>query len=198
MRWKKDLIKDIRYLDDRDDVDDARLMGYSYDSHIPVEFSDCNKEILEDVIKRFKPLVFVEIGVHRNGSNSSTHIIHSNMNDRGIYLGIDLEDKSYLNKDNIYTLKCNSSNYDQVVSYMRSIGIEKIDLLFIDGWHSINQVLKDWEYVNLLSDNGVVVFHDVTAHPGPKTFIDNLDREKYIVKLHCPQDYGIAYCYAKK
>lgn len=198
MKWKNDLIKDIRYLDYRDDIDDPREIGYKYSKDIDLEFSICNQTILRFIINKFKPKLFLEIGVHRNGLNSSTSIIHEMMNDNCIYLGIDLEDKSYLNKSNIHTLKCNSSEYNTVLSYMSKINMKEIDLLFIDGWHSINQILKDWEYTNLLSKNGIIVFHDTTAHPGPKAFIDNLDREKYIVEIHCLEDYGISYCYAKK
>jgi predicted O-methyltransferase YrrM len=70
----------------------------------------------------------------------------------------------------------------------------KFDFIFIDGWHSINQVLRDWEYTNLLSDNGVVGFHDVSCHPGPKAFINALDATKWeILKNCCPKDWGVAF-----
>ena len=194
MKWQNDLVRDIRFHDDRDDIDDPRKFGYKLTHKIHKEFSDDNAKILSEVIDRFKPQTYVEIGVHRNGQDSSTCIIHSKMRPGDIYLGVDLEDKSFLHSENIYTIKTNSSNYQAVTDYMNEIGMKSIDLLFIDGWHSINQVLDDWEYSRLLSKNGVVCFHDTTFHFGPKMFLENLS-EKYIVEKYCEHDYGIGVCY---
>ena len=215
MKWEQDLVRDIRFHDDRDDIDDPRLLGHVFPD-IPQEFSKCNAYNLGRIIGTFSvysfgtlcPKNILEIGVHRNGEKSSTKLIHDiikhSITQDSIYLGVDLEDKSYLCSDNdlygskIHTIQCNSSNYDLVVDKMEEIGMKEIDLLFIDGWHSINQVLDDWEYTKLLSKKSVVFFHDTSAHPGPKLFLENLDRKKWDVSENlCPDDYGLGMCYAK-
>lgn len=209
MKWEQDLVRDIRFHDQRDDIDDPRLLGYIFPP-IPQEFSESNWQWLSKIAGNFSVTYFgclcpkniLEIGVHRNAEKSSTSLLHSlmrsSLSQDSTYLGVDLEDKSYLNSDSVHTIQCNSSEYDLVYDKMLAIGMTSIDLLFIDGCHSINQVLDDWEYTKLLSDKGIVFFHDTTAHPGPKLFLENLDRKKwYVVENFCPDDYGLGMCYAK-
>ena len=72
----------------------------------------------------------------------------------------------------------------------------KVDFLFIDGWHSINQVLDDWKFTEFLADGGVVGFHDTNCHPGPMLFVDNLNPDKYDIEKCCTTwmvDYGISF-----
>jgi hypothetical protein len=54
--------------------------------------------------------------------------------------------------------------------------------------------LRDWEYTNLLTDNGIVGFHDVSCHPGPYYFVKNLNRDKWLVGENCcPYDWGVSF-----
>lgn len=203
MQWETDLVRDIRLnsrLDDEDGV--LPQLGLRW-SGSAVEFTQANHEALQKAIGSCKvpPRTFLEIGVCRNGDQSSTHTIIKNIPEGGVYLGVDIEDKTYLNnaEKGIHTIKTSSSNYDEVVSKLKSLGVETVDFIFIDGWHSINQVLRDWEYTKILSDGGVVAFHDTTGHPGPYFFIRNLDDEKWVVfENECPNDHGLGYCYRKQ
>jgi hypothetical protein len=201
-KWKEDLINDPRmhsFLDDEDAPfgDDAKNAIWQQ-----VEFSQANHEALIAAINSCKnaPRTFVEIGVCRNEDRSSTHTIHKFLPKDGIYLGIDINDKSFLDDPTrgIHTIKTSSSNFEEIVDKLKSLGVDTIDFLFIDGWHSINQVLVDWEYSRLLSPGGVIAFHDTTWHPGPNKFINNLDTNKWVVFPNlCPQDYGLGFCYQK-
>ena len=201
-RWTTDLVKDIRYGDFRDDSDDAfdDLVNLSRaKTEVMGEFSPANHNALQFAINQCssKPKTFLEIGVCRNGTYSSTHTISRNLPEDGIYLGVDIEDKTYLNnsKRGIYTIKTSSSNYDEVYSLLNNLGVASLDFIFIDGWHSINQVLDDWQYTTMLSDGGVVAFHDTTSHPGPHFFMKNLDKTKwYVMENLCPKDHGLGFC----
>jgi hypothetical protein len=116
------------------------------------------------------------------------------------YVGIDIEDRSWLVDygENIYTIQGSSSNYDENVEIFKSMGVEKFDFIFIDGDHSVNQVLRDWEYSNLLNDGGIVGFHDTSHHTGPYLFVRNLNRDIWdVVDNACPQDYGIGFAIKK-
>jgi predicted O-methyltransferase YrrM len=54
------------------------------------------------------------------------------------------------------------SSLNSAKSYFKD---SKIDLLFIDGDHTYEGVKKDFElYAPLVSDNGIIVFHDIALH----------------------------------
>ena len=207
MQWQQDLIHDIRTFSEKDDIDDPIGFGPPYDSLLKrpnpyQEFSEMNHMAIEIAINACdkKPKYFLEIGVCRNFNKSSTYTIFKNLPEDGIYLGVDLDDKSYLSesRNGIHTIQESSSSYDVVINKLNSLNIHSLDFILIDGWHSINQVLSDWEYTKILSPGGVVAFHDVTAHPGPHAFINALDKSKWVVQPNlCPNDYGFGYCKLK-
>lgn len=163
------------------------------------EVSTRDFELVRDVSKNYMTHGIVEIGVSRNGDKSFTQAILKNKPDNIPYLGIDLDDKSYLNNDNkkIYTIKENSFNQNSVREKLKELGMEKISILFIDGWHSLNAVINDWKYADLLSDNGVVFFHDTNYHPGPLVFLEFIDKEKFRIEKYFvgEDDYGVGIAY---
>ena len=201
MKWEEDLVKDIRTgnqeFDDRDAIPNE-LWGWAGGV---TEVSACNLQAMRD---KFLPMAdrcksILEIGINRNGEGSFTQIFLKNKRPDCKYFGIDIDDKAYLNdeQNNIYTIRNDSSNYDSNMMIMKLHGVEGFDFIFIDGWHSINQMLRDWEYVRHLSPNGIVGFHDVNHHPGPKNFAAAIDRSKWSVELHCPNDFGIGFAWRK-
>lgn len=200
MKWEQDLIKDIRTGTSYDDRDNGDPHPRSYNG--AVEFTDCNRSSLEEYFKKIKSgcMAILEIGVCRNSSQSSTHVFLNNKRDDCAYVGIDLDDKSFLNNDakRVYTIRNSSSDIYTNMEIMQRHGIDKFDFIFIDGWHSINQCLIDWEYTNWLSEGGIVGFHDVSCHPGPREFINALDTSKWnVVKNTCPDDWGIGFAWKK-
>lgn len=204
MKWEQDLVKDIRTHSNYDDEDGNQLGRVVRDhasSYPHAEFSDCNRSALTEKFLSVKDQVksILEIGVCRNGSDSSTYSFLNNKNDNTAYVGIDLESKSFLNNEGkrIYTIHGNSSNVDQNIETMRSWGIEQLDFIFIDGFHSINQVLTDWEYTKILSPGGIVAFHDTSEHPGPHMFIRNLNTDIWNTEILCPTDWGIGFAWRK-
>ena len=212
MKYIEDLKKDFRFNSGIDDFDPpVRVEGRivivePVNFSNSVEFSKQNHRALQFAIDQCKkngiaPKNFLEIGVCRTGDDSSTYTILKNLDSDGKYLGIDLEDKSFLNQTDkgIYTLKENSSNFSSVAAYMQKIGLDNLDFIFIDGNHSINQILRDWEYTRFLVPGGVVALHDTTAHLGPALMLRNLDRSKWMVFENlCPNDYGLGFAFKSK
>lgn len=142
----------------------------------------------------------LEIGIGRNGDRSFAHIFAKNKNPDTVYIGIDIEDRSFLNDpaNNIHTFRTDSSNYEYNLQLFKTLGIEKFDFIFIDGYHSINQVLRDWEYTKLLNPHGIVGLHDTTCHFGPNKFMEALDKQKWNVQENlCPEDWGIGFAIYK-
>ncbi len=164
---------------------------------IPNEISDANKEALDDILRKVNVKNVIEIGISRNDTRSfTTQLLYAK---KGIYCGIDIEDKTFLNDhlNRVYTIKANSHDQSTIRSYLNTIGLKKCSVLFIDGWHSVNTVINDWKYTDLLDDNGVVIFHDTNYHPGPNLIIDAIDRSMYRVVKYCDggRDWGIAAAY---
>lgn len=164
-----------------------------------LEVSDCNFNTISDIVKDYMTHGIMEIGVSRN-KRSFTDALLNNKPDNIPYLGIDINDKSFLNNDDkkIYTIVSDSREYEKNISYASNIGLEKISILFIDGFHSLNMVINDWRYTELLSDNGIVILHDTNYHP-PSLFIDFIDTNIYNVVQLCQldDDYGISIAYKK-
>lgn len=162
----------------------------------PLEISDCNIFSLEKILNELVVRNIVEIGVSRNGSRSFTHTLLKRKTKNGIYCGIDLDDKSYLNNinNNIYTIQTSSYEQTKIRDYLKKIGIKEIDVLFIDGDHSINTVVNDWKYTDLLSKNSVVILHDTNHHLGPTLLMDAIDQSKFAVYKYCQldNDYGLS------
>lgn len=172
--------------------------------HSGPEVSDCNLGVVADVMERIRSTcgVVMEIGVHRNEGRSMTNILMDKRPPNSIYLGIDIDDKSYLNNfdKKTYTVRCNSHDQLVIRNKLKSIGANKIDVLMIDGWHSVNTCVNDWKYVDLLSDNGVVILHDTNAHPGCVALFDAVDETLFDKERFCtdPSDMGIATFWHKK
>lgn len=201
MKWEEDLLKDIRTHTEYDDYDqdEYRTNQHQYNH---AEVTDCNREnLLQQFNKvRENAKAILEIGIGRNADQSFAYVFFNNKKKDTFYVGIDIEDRSFLNnpQENIYTIVGDSSDYEKNSVLFKAIGVQKFDFIFIDGWHSINQVLKDWEYTNLLADGGIVGFHDTTCHPGPYNFITNLDPEKWdVIENACPEDWGVGFARKK-
>ena len=162
------------------------------------EFSACNAMALHEAMLSIDPKSIVEIGVARLESskyaNTSTAVFLNYMSDACIYFGIDIADRSFVSQyaPNAYTLKADSTDVKTCVSAMKKHGIKHIDLLMIDGWHSINTVIQEFAYTDLMPVGGVVVLHDVNLHPGPKNAVQYANPDKWKVEKYCPYDWGIA------
>ncbi len=206
MKWKNDLIKDIRYLTPWDESDgDPRIEFRGW-----AEVTEANRMVLRDRFLRVSEncSAILEIGVNRNGENSFTQVLLKNKKKETIYIGIDIDDREYLNneEENIHVIRGDSSNYEENMKIINQI-FEKcgatrkeFDFIFIDGWHSVNQCLKDWEYTNILGKNGIVGLHDTAYHPGPKVFMRNLNKDEWAVEanvIETSNDWGIGFAWKK-
>ena len=137
--------------------------------------------------------LIVEIGVDRNPNRSFTRALIDNKPSGCVYVGIDTLDRSRIRnaRKGIYFIQGDSSDMGLLESFMSEMGLKYIDLLFLDGDHSVNQVVKDWRYSKWV--RGAVVFHDTNAHPGPLLVFDAIDeymwrKEKFFEK---DPDYGM-------
>lgn len=180
------------------------LNGYGAGNMDTREFSTDDQEVLThyftDFLSKTKKerIVIMEIGVSRNAyENTSVSVFLGKKRPQDVYIGIDIDDKSFLDnpEKNIYTIRSRSENIDVILMRMEQLGIDEIDILMIDGWHSINQCYLEWEfYTQFLASNGMVVMHDTNFHPGPYFLVDSIDTNLYDVYKHLwdIQDWGIS------
>lgn len=210
MKWQKDLVKDIRYHTSWDHCDDDPRFSSVYYGQWN-EVTEIDRCVLEERFLRVRDYcsAILEIGVDRNQENSFTHVFLRNKKKETVYIGLDVECKDHLidESNNVYMINGDSSDYHENIKKINNI-FEKanlqrkeFDFIFIDGWHSIKQCLQDWEYTNLLGKNGIVGFHDTAYHPGPKVFIRNLNKEKWVVEanvIETDQDWGIGFVWERE
>lgn len=172
------------------------------------EFSVCNQAALTNEFAKIKDQtkVIVEIGVSRITYNqsydqTSTSIFLNYKRPDTLYLGIDVDDKTFLQGlgRNIFTLQSKSENYEVIKAKLDALKITQIDFLFVDGWHSINQVIDELWYVDFMKPGGVIGFHDTNYHPGPSQIIKNLNPDIFEVTQYCEQqdDWGIGFAKIK-
>ena len=206
MQWEQDLVRDIRTHSGFDYLDfhDGRITT-------PPGWAWPPKEVMEDnrvaLLQRFMRVkencpAILEIGVSResNDNVTTTEIFLTNKKDSTVYIGIDIDDKSYLDDPakSIYTIRADSAVVEENIDKVKSLGVSQFGFIFIDGWHSINHVLFEWEYSRLLAPGGIIGFHDTTQHPGPYYFIRALRRDKWHVEENvCPSNHGIGFAWRR-
>ena len=151
--------------------------------------------------KESYPYTILEIGIGREDRflNTSTSVLAGIKNWNVRYTGIDKEDRSYLRTliPNVVLIQDSSEN---ALETLKDWGVE-MDLLHIDGSHSVNNVLIDWEFTEFVKDTGIIVLHDIKCHPGPRLLVDAIDRDIYTVHkmfLDDPKDFGMAVVYKKE
>ena len=144
------------------------------------DFSVDNLRVLKEELLRLRPRTILEIGVNvdrKNLDKSSTGVLLANKIRSALYIGVDMVDKSYLAVDgSIQLVKGDSADSRPVQGIL--VG-RQLDLIVIDGYHSVKQVLADWQYVQWLSGAGTVVMHDVNVHPGPYLVFNAIDRKMF-------------------
>lgn len=166
------------------------------------DFSTSNQAVLKSCIEPWMRSI-VEIGICREDwETSSTRILIENRHKDCKYFGIDLDNREFVKDhgDNIFFQRNSSWNVDENIAAMKEFGIEQIDLLMIDGDHSVNSLLKEWDYTKILSPNGVIVLHDTNFHAGPWCIMEYADPEIFDKRWECESlnDFGIGVLKRKK
>lgn len=165
-------------------------------------FSERNKLALLERFLHVKDrgTAILELGVCKHGMDSSTYVFLNNKKQRTYYVGIDDEDRSYLNDTtkNIYTIKNSKNNVEDNMRICANLGITSFNFIFINACSNIDEIQALWKYTNWLAPISFVGFHNTGVQPELMEFLDSINRDKWnVVKNVCKQDNGIGFVWPK-
>jgi len=160
------------------------------------DMSPCNQQVLREALREVQPDLIVEIGVGSRLANSSTGVWIKEKPRLCYYIGMDKDNRSGFQNptSRVFMLKGDSGDIQPFQELIDRLKIKPvIDILFIDGHHSVSQCIKDWEYTRYLSAEGVVILHDTNYHPGPRALLEAVDPSRFRVDRRCSNkdDWGI-------
>lgn len=195
--------------DDVTDSDDismphVHMHGYTNALNQPFSVSRGNCKVVEEVVAAIglSNKGILEIGLATNDDDgypirqSITYELVSNKPPSTPYLGIDIADhRCLVNRgNNMHFLQTYSTDQEAVRKKLKEIKANSISILCIDGDHSVNTVINDFKYSDLVEEGGIIIMHDTNVHPGPVVVVDAIDTNVYKVKKHQTDhklDWGI-------
>jgi len=152
------------------------------------------KQYLTSLLEKKEKINILELGVaDGNNVSSTTKILISNKRPQDVYCGIDIIPKNAWNGENVNIIHSPSEYIDNNIDRLNSLNVNEIDMLVIDGWHSIEQLYKEWQYTRILSSVGVVFINSVNLYPGPYYITKSIDDTKYDIHRYLSdvKDNGI-------
>jgi predicted O-methyltransferase YrrM len=148
---------------------------------------------MASLIKMSNYKTVLEVGVFEG--ETSRHLINA-LPQGGQYVGIDINDyRTDLTKA---TMSTGGKSIDFILGNSLDELIKlphgHFDLIFVDGDHSINHVLKEFRLIEkLVANGGVMIYHDTIHLEGPKKLIRFTNNYRYkSVTLNTPEGRGIS------
>ncbi len=155
------------------------LFAYSDGIIQPIQVKEELSQLLADV-ERLRPRTVLEIGTCCGGTlylwtrlaQPDAIIISIDLPGAAFGGGYSLVRKSLYQRfsrerQSLHLLRSDSHAAATMDHVKRLLGGRPVDLLFIDGDHTYEGVSLDWKmYSQLLSPNGIAVFHDVAGNYG--------------------------------
>lgn len=145
----------------------------------PTAIDQQTAEFLYSLIRITTPEIVIEIGT---ANGNSAIAIGQALEDNGIgkLYAIDPDEQE------LVTLAIKKAKLQKRIEYVidysfnaiPSLHLNYVDFVFIDGNHSYENVVTDFNLVkNLIRPGGIIVFHDTIFHPGPRRLIQELQKE---------------------
>lgn len=159
-------------------------------------FSDNNVVATVMAMAATHPLkAILEIGcwAKNTRSQSSTDCLCGNKPEDCWYVGVDVRDDG--RREHIQNhgrrqafVERDSTDIGYVRDALTKLDILELDILFIDGLHSVKQVAIDWTYAELVRVGGAVILHDINYHAGPRLLFDAVDDRFFSKASVCDAD----------
>lgn len=153
-----------------------RGMG-RYRKIAPLQIRDEFREMLE-LVDHENPEVVLEIGTAKGGTfygwgryiDTLSMLISVDLPGGGFGGGYSRRQSEFFSEfaEDCRTefFRADSQDPETISNIKNLIGDEEIDILFIDGDHTYEGVMNDFQnYAPLVADNGLIIFHDIVPHP---------------------------------
>lgn len=151
---------------------------------------------LASLIRLTKAQTVLEVGVFEG--YTSAEMIKA-LPKNGYYAGIDIEDlRASENKQTFINLSKEGKVIDLIIedslTSMTKLPKNHFDLIFIDGNHEFNHVLKEFKIAEtLITRTGIIAFHDSWHLEDVKKVVEYAGHFKYkYVNLNTPEGRGLA------
>jgi hypothetical protein len=149
----------------------SKIGIFSHNPHNGIGLWEEEQRLLLKLVGKSKK--YLEIGSHNLGSALLVGT-HANINalDRQIY-ALDIEFSPWANlnykRSNswVVTLETDSNELSKHEHVLKGL-----DFVFIDGFHSFAQVIKDFENVYPLMTEGIIAFHDTSPFLNKKEHVE--------------------------
>lgn len=163
------------------------------------QFSLKNGQKIKEILNS-KPQaeLIIEIGTScgSNTAHGSTDVFAKNKNSEAAFYSIDIvahnpgiDRQKYKNIEFVQ-----SKSVDQKIKEI--LGDRLIDVLFIDGDHSLQVVFEEYQfYLPLMKKDGIILLHDTTLHPGPFLLMEAIDENVFKKEVLFEEDYGLGVIY---
>jgi predicted O-methyltransferase YrrM len=150
-------------------------------------------EFLAALVKMSKYKTILEIGVFEG--ETSQALIKS-LPQGGQYVGIDIND--YRTEKTKLLMSKGGKSIDFILGNshveLKKLPTAHFDLIFVDGDHSWASILPEFRLVDkLVSQGGVIVYHDTIHLDAPKKLIRFMSNYRYkAVTLNTPEGRGLS------
>lgn len=145
----------------------------------PTAIDQPTAELLYSIIRITTPKIVIEIGT-ANGNSAIAIGQALQDNKKGTLYTIDP------NEEELVKIAIKKAKLEKRIEYIIDYSFNAIprlqlnnaDFVFIDGNHSYEKVVTDFNLVkNLVMPGGIIVFHDTIFHDGPKQLIHKLRKQ---------------------
>lgn len=150
-------------------------------------------EFIGALIRMTKAKAVLEVGVFEG--ETSKHMIEA-MPKGSWFVGVDIEDlRTYENKKFFTPVKGKAIDFIKGDSkeVLKTLQKKYFDVIFVDSAHHWEHILPEFKIVeNLVSDSGVIVYHDSRHIPDVSRLMDYAKQYGYnVISLNTTEDRGL-------
>lgn len=153
-------------------------------------------QFLASLIRLTKARTVLEIGVFEG--ETSKDLIEA-LPKGGMYVGVDIEDLRTTESKQLFTQAGKDGKVIEFIlgnsiSVMPKLQKNHYDIIFIDGLHEFEHVIKEFKFAEqLITRNGLIVFHDSLHIEGVKQVVEYAAAYNYrMINIDTPEKRGIA------
>jgi len=151
---------------------------------------------LAELVEKNEPETILEIGTANGGTlylwsrylNTARKLISLDLPGGRFGGGYSSEKSRFyenFSQSKDYEFVRDNSHKEQTFGKVSSLCDGEVDFLFVDGDHTYSGVKKDFEmYSELVSDGGIIAFHDIVPHPDDQQVIEERKKINDIEDRH--------------